>query len=104
MEEECKITLNTGLRGVTIANTRICEVDGKRGRLIYRGYLIQDLAKASYEEVVHLLLYETLPTIAELKAFRSALAAERGIPPEVVAALKTRPASAHHRQGLRSIG
>ena len=29
MEEECKITLNTGLRGVTIANTRICEVDGK---------------------------------------------------------------------------
>jgi citrate synthase len=95
MEEECKITLNTGLRGVTIANTRICEVDGKRGRLIYRGYLIQDLAKASYEEVVHLLLYETLPTVAELKAFRSTLAAERNIPPEVVAALKTRPASAH---------
>ncbi|MFO7710112.1 MAG: citrate/2-methylcitrate synthase [Desulfobacterales bacterium] len=95
MEEECKITLNTGLRGVTIANTRICEVDGKRGRLIYRGYLIQDLANASYEEVVHLLLYEHLPTIDELKAFRSTLAAERGIPPEVVAALRTRPATAH---------
>lgn len=95
MEEECKITLNTGLRGVTIANTRICEVDGKRGRLIYRGYLIQDLANASYEEVVHLLLYEHLPTVDELNSLRSRLSAERGIPPEVLAALKTRPVHAH---------
>jgi citrate synthase len=95
MEEECKITLNTGLRGVTIANTRICEVDGKRGRLVYRGYLIQDLAQSSYEEVAYLLLHEQLPTADELKAFRAALTAERGIPPEVAAALKTRPATAH---------
>ena len=79
MEEECKITLNTGLRGVTIASTRICEVDGKNGRLIYRGYIIQDLARASYEEVVHLLLYERLPTTAELSVFRKLLAAERGV-------------------------
>jgi citrate synthase len=94
MEEECKITLNTGLRGVTIANTRICEVDGKNGRLIYRGYRIQDLAKASYEEVAHLLLYEHLPTPAELKEFRSRLTSERSIPREVIAALKTRPPKA----------
>jgi len=94
MEEECKITLNTGLRGVTIANTRICEVDGKTGRLIYRGYRIQDLTKASYEEVAHLLLYEHLPTPAELNQFSSRLSSERAIPPEVVAALKTRPPKA----------
>jgi len=91
MEEECKITLNTGLRGVTIANTRICEVDGKNGRLIYRGYKIQDLAKAGYEEVAHLLLHEVLPTAEELKGFRAKLASERGIPPGLIAALKTRP-------------
>ncbi len=102
MEEECKITLNTGLRGVTIANTRICEVDGKRGRLIYRGYLIQDLANASYEEVVHLLLYEHLPTVDALNSFRSRLSAERGIPPEVIAALKTRPAHAHPMDVLQA--
>ena len=94
MEEDCKITLNTGLRGVTIANTRICEVDGKNGRLIYRGYMIQDLAKASYEEVAYLLLYEHLPAAEELKGFRTHLAAERGIPPELIAALKTRPLKA----------
>jgi citrate synthase len=102
MEEECKITLNTGLRGVTIANTRICEVDGKNGRLIYRGYLIEDLARASYEEVVHLLLYEHLPTAEELKALRARLAAERAIPTEVVAALKTRPAAAHPMDVLQA--
>jgi citrate synthase len=94
MEEECKITLNTGLRGVTIADTRICEVDGKNGRLIYRGYRIQDLAAASYEEVVYLLFYERLPTTDELREFRDRLAAEREIPPEMVAALRTRPPKA----------
>jgi citrate synthase len=94
MEEECKITLNTGLRGVIIANTRICEVDGKNGRLVYRGYKIQDLAKASYEEVAHLLLYESLPLPEELKVFRLKLAGERSIPAGLIAALKTRPVKA----------
>jgi len=102
MEDDCKIVLNTGLRGVTIANTRICEVDGKNGRLIYRGYMIQDLAKASYEEVAHLLLYEHLPAPEELKTFCSRLAAERGIPPELIAALKTRPVKAQPMDVLQA--
>jgi citrate synthase len=102
MENDCKITLNTGLRGVTIANTRICEVDGKNGRLIYRGYMIQDLARASYEEVVHLLLNEYLPTVAELRSFRSRLAAEREIPPALIAALRTYPAKALPMDVLQS--
>jgi len=91
MEDSCEITPNTGLRGITIADTRICDVDGANGRLIYRGYLIQDLAKASFEEVVHLLLYEKLPSASELLAFKERLAAERSIPEAVTAALKTRP-------------
>ena len=50
---------NIGLRGVVVASTNIGDVDGSVGRLIYRGYLIKDLAaKASFEEVVHLLLNE----------------------------------------------
>jgi len=94
MENDCKIVLNTGLRGVTIANTRICEVDGRNGRLIYRGYMIQDLAQASYEEVVHLLLYEYLPTAEELQPYRLRLAAEREVPSPVMAALRTCPSKA----------
>jgi len=95
MEDVCKPMLNTGLRGVVIADTRISDVQGAAGKLIYRGYLIQDLAnKSTFEEVAFLLLFEKLPNAAELKAFKNQLAAERDIPQEVIAALKTRPKDA----------
>jgi citrate synthase len=87
--------INTGLRGVTIASTRISDVDGNAGKLIYRGYLVSDLAKrATFEEICHLLLYEKLPDADELKEFKARLVAERHIPPEMVTALKSRPADA----------
>jgi len=86
---------NTGLRGVVVASTNIGEVDGSVGRLVYRGYLIKELAgKASFEEVVHLLLNEALPTKDQFKPFSALLAAERAVPPELIAALKTRPKDA----------
>jgi len=96
MEEcETKPIVNTGLRGVTVASTRISDVKGEEGKLIYRGYRVPDLAdSATFEEVVHLLLKEKLPDKAELAALRKQLADERPIPAEVVSALKTRPADA----------
>jgi len=85
--------LNTGLRGITIASTRISDVRGEEGKLIYRGFLVQDLAEsATFEEVSYLLLFEKLPSDDELNAFNEQLVAARDIPPELIAALKTRPA------------
>ena len=102
--EECKPILNTGLRGLVIADTRICEVDGANGRLIYRGYLVQDLAEnATFEEVSFLLLYEHLPDKDELKEFKHQLAAERALPPEVIAAMKTRPKDALPMDVLQAV-
>ena len=102
--DECKPLLNTGLRGVVIADTRICEVDGANGRLIYRGYLVQDLAQnATFEEVSFLLLYEKLPDKGELETFKRQLAAERGLPPEVIAAMKTRPKGALPMDVLQAV-
>jgi len=93
--DECRPILNTGLRGFKVASSRISDVDGDIGKIIYRGYLIQDLAeKASFEEVAYLLLYEKLPDKEELKAFNAQLTAERQLPPEMIAALKTRPKDA----------
>lgn len=90
--DECKIILNTGLRGVKIAQTRISDVDGNAGRLIYRGYLIQELAsRATFEEVAYLLLFEKLPSQTELLDFKGQLSREREVPAELIAALKTRP-------------
>ncbi len=93
--DECRPILNTGLRGFKVASSRISDVDGDIGKIIYRGYLIQDLAeRTSFEEVAHLLLHEKLPDKEELNAFNAQLAAERQLPPEMIAALKTRPKDA----------
>jgi citrate synthase len=65
---------NTGLRGVTVADTKISHVDGVNGILIYRGYRIEDLARNStFEETAYLLLYDTLPNDEQLKDFRRKL-------------------------------
>jgi len=102
--EECKPILNTGLRGVVIAQSRICDVDGANGRLIYRGYLIQDLAKrASFEETAYLLLYEKLPDKSELEQFRSQIRAQQGLPDAVIAAMKTMPPNAMPMDVLQSV-
>lgn len=66
-------------------------VDGKKkpcdGRLFYRGYDIKDLIRGEvkdhrygFEEVAYLLLFSKLPTEAELKKFREALACCRDLP------------------------
>jgi citrate synthase len=96
--------LKTGLRGVVIADSRICEVDGANGRLIYRGYLVQDLAEnATFEEVSFLLLYEKLPDKDELHEFKGQLAAQRALPPEIITAMKTRPKDALPMDVLQAV-
>jgi citrate synthase len=69
-------TKNIGLRGVKVADTRISDVDGTNGILIYRGYPIEELAEHStYEETAYLLRIpknarRLLVSIAELEAGR----------------------------------
>jgi citrate synthase len=93
--EACQPILNTGLRGVTIASTKVSDVIGDKGKLIYRGYLVKELAdRASFEEIIHLLLYEKLPDQAALADLTQKLTAERAIPDALVAALQTRPSDA----------
>ena len=81
-----------GLEGVVAAETRLCDLDGKNGRLAYAGYDIEDLARrASFEEVCHLLWYGELPTAAQLDKITVALVAAREIPRELVQAFGLMP-------------
>jgi citrate synthase len=97
-------TKDIGLRGITVADTKICAVDGQKGTLIYRGYNIDELAQYStFEETVYLLLYENLPTKKELEIFRVALASQRQLPAEIVRHLKTRKKSARPMDVLQSV-
>ncbi len=89
---ECMPVINTGLRDTNVASTKISNVDGKIGKLLYRGYLVSDLAKnASFEEVVFLLMYEKLPRPDELKAFKADLKQKSQIPGSIFDFLKAIP-------------
>ncbi|HUL31429.1 MAG TPA: citrate/2-methylcitrate synthase [Thermodesulfobacteriota bacterium] len=89
-------TKNIGLRGVKIADTRISDVDGERGNLIYRGINICDLVTHStFEEVSFLLLNDHLPKAEELKRFQSELISERGVPDVVYGFMKMMPNTTH---------
>ena len=96
-------TKNIGLRGVKVADTRISDVDGEKGILIYRGYNIMDLARSStYEEVSFLLLNDHLPNKEELEKFRSELVSERGIPEALLCVLKMIPQLTHPMDVLQA--
>ncbi|ESP87672.1 citrate synthase [Candidatus Halobonum tyrrellensis] len=70
--------LKRGLEGVLVAESGLSYIDGGEGRLVYRGYAIEDLAEhATYEEVLYLLWEGELPTRSELDEFEEAMSAER---------------------------
>src|SRR3989442_15378957 len=74
--------IDKGLDNIYVKETSICFADGQRGRLLYRGYDIRDLAAHStFEETVFLLLEGRLPNLEELKKTKADLAAGRAPPP-----------------------
>ena len=94
---------NIGLRGVKVADTRISDVDGEKGNLIYRGFNIRDLVQHStFEEVSFLLLMDYLPARTELERFRSELTSEREIPGVVLEFMRMLPKSAHPMDVLQA--
>jgi len=77
-------TKNIGLRGIEVADTKISNIDGGKGKLIYRGYDILDLTKNStFEETAYLLLYDKLPNKPQLDEFNSKLIEARYIPKQM---------------------
>jgi len=77
-------TKNIGLRGIEVADTKISNIDGGKGKLIYRGFDILDLTKNStFEETAYLLLYDKLPTKQELNEFNTKLIEARYIPKQM---------------------
>jgi len=80
--------LHKGLEGVLVAESALSYIDGSVGKLVYRGYAIEDLAEgASYEEVLHLLWNGHLPDRDELDAFTDAITAEAAVDDTVIDAL-----------------
>ena len=86
---------NIGLRGVTVADTKVSFIDGEKGILIYRGYRIEQLAEnASFIEVAYLLLNGALPDKTQLDDFEKEIINARTVPQFVFDSFKTWPREA----------
>src|SRR5436190_21665359 len=84
------------LKDVIAAPTAICTIDGIEGKLIYRGYSIEDLAaNTTFEEVVYLLWEGDLPNQKQLDAFSARLTQGRALHSVVLDQLRMIPAAAH---------
>ncbi len=92
-----------GLEGIPAAQSSISYVDGKQGRLEYRGIRIEDLAeKSTFLETSYLLIWGTLPTKEELEAFESEIRYHRRIKYRIRDMMKCFPETGHPMDALQA--
>jgi len=91
------------LSGVAAGSTALCTVGRSGNDLHYRGYDILEIAdRCEFEEIAYLLVHGTLPTAAELVAYKARLLSQRGLPAALRAVLEQIPATAHPMDVMRT--
>ena len=92
-----------GLEGVVATATALSDVRGLEGKLIYRGYDIDELAgKVSFEEASYLLWQGDLPNSKQLAQLKKSLANERELPQGVVEYILAAPKDSSPMDILRT--
>ena len=92
-----------GLEDVVVSTSEVCFIDGREGRLVYRGYDVDDLVEHStFEEVAFLLWHGHLPSKKELADHTKALVTSRKISPKVLAMLRMLPRKTTPMEVLRT--
>src|SRR5262245_55751202 len=97
--------IKAGLEDAVVSTSEICFIDGHKGRLLYRGFDVDDLvANSTFEETVFLLWHGHLPTRKELDAHLKALSAtaNRRLPPKLIAMLRLFPKKTTPMEILRT--
>jgi|TARA_B110000503_G_scaffold55514_1_gene89129 citrate synthase len=103
-EQSGMITIDPGFKNTGSCVSAITFLDGEKGILRYRGYSIEDLAeKASFLEVVYLLIFGELPKADVLAAFQKDIVAESHVDEEMKKILDGFPKSAHPMGVLASL-
>ena len=101
--DSSRLTVKPGLEGIPVTQSSICEIDGQKGHLLYRGYQIEELAqKSSFLETAFLLIWGELPTISELRNFEAEVQMHRRLSFRVRDMMKCFPASGHPMDALQS--
>ncbi len=93
-----------GLEGVVAAKSAICFIDGKAGKLIYRGYEIGDLVEhLTFEETAYLLWHAKLPNRKELDQLRQQIAKNMALPEFAMKLLRELPDRTPPIDAMRTI-
>jgi len=93
-----------GLADVPVAHTKICLLDGKNGKLIYRGYDIEELfEKSNYLETAYLLIFGDLPSKAEYENFKKDIKLHSRLKFRIIDVMKNFPEKAHPIEVLQSV-
>jgi 2-methylcitrate synthase len=97
--------IKAGLEDAVVSTSEICFIDGQKGRLLYRGFDVDDLAaQSTFEEVIYLLWHGHLPTRKELDAHVKALSAtaNRRLAPKIISMLRLFPKKTTPMEILRT--
>jgi citrate synthase len=90
------ITYDEGYKNTGVTQSAITFLDGELGILRYRGYNIEELAgKASFVEVMYLVLYGELPTKVQLTAFENELTMHTLVHENLVKVFEVFPSRSH---------
>jgi citrate synthase len=93
-----------GLADVVAASTALSDIDGRAGRLSYRGYDINQLAgAATFEEIAYLLQRGGPAGAGELASYRAELASGRALGPLVSASVAAVSRGQQPMAALRSL-
>jgi citrate synthase len=92
-----------GLEGVPATQSAICDIDGQKGRLTYRGYDAGELAAHStFLETTYLLIWGELPTAEGLRQFEHEVQMHRRVSFRIRDMMKCFPATGHPMDALQS--
>lgn len=98
------ITLDSGYKNTGATESGITFLDGELGVLRYRGYPIEQLAeKSNFLEVSYLLIFDKLPTAAQLEKFEKDIHKYTFVKEDMKDILEGFPATAHPMGVLSSL-
>ena len=96
IKEILEQTYDRGLENYIAGETKIAKVDGSTGKLWYRGYDIEDLAKYStFDETSYLIIHGELPTTSQFEKWVREIESWEDPPLEAQMVLNSLPDDAH---------
>ena len=100
---ETQIPFRPGLEGVPATQSSICDIDGQRGVLTYRGYRVDELAaRSTFLETAYLLIWAQLPNAKQLQEFEQEVQMHRRVSFRIRDMMKCFPSGGHPMDALQS--